>query len=80
MKTVRSNRPQPFEVSKCPACDGKHSFNLTVVIDSLVGGMFMMTMRNETMSCSLTCPVKGTTIIVEVPVTLVSGESLVQVR
>lgn len=80
METVRTNRPQSFEISKCPACGGSHSFNLTAVIDESVGGMFLMTMRTEIMTCSLTCPVKGTTIVVDVPVTLVSGQSLVKVR
>ena len=80
METVRKNRAQTFKVSKCPACNGKHSFNLTAVIDELIGGIFMMTIRTETVACSLTCPVKGTTIVVDVPVTLMPGQSLVQVR
>lgn len=80
METVRTRRPQPVEVKKCPACGGGHSFNLTAVIDELVGGMFMMTMHTETVTCSVTCPVKGVTIVIDVPVTLTSGESLVGVR
>lgn len=80
MEKVRTNRPQPFKVTNCPACGGDHSFNLTIIIDELVGGMFMMTMRTETITCSLTCPVKGTTIVIDVPVTLISGQSVVQVK
>ena len=80
MKTIRTRRDQPFEVTNCPACGAKHSFNLAVVIDSEVGGMFMMTMRVETMACSLTCPNKNATIMVDVPLTLISGESLISVR
>ena len=80
MESVRTNRSQPFEVCKCPACGGSHSFDLTVVMDESVGGMFLMTMRTETMTCSLVCPVKGATIVVDVPVTLMSGQSLVEVR
>lgn len=80
MEKVQRNRQQTIEITNCPACGGKHSFNLTVVIDEQVGGLFLMTMRTETRTCGLICPVKGTTIVVEVPVTLVSGQSLIQVR
>jgi ferredoxin len=80
MEKVRTRRPQPVEVEKCPACGGCHSFNLTAVVDELVGGMFMMTIRTETMACSVTCPVKGVTIVIDVPVTLMSSESLIGVR
>jgi len=80
METIRVKRQQPFKIKKCPACKKKHSFNLTAIIDEVVGGMFMMTTRVEIMTCSLTCPDKGTTIVVEVPVTLMSGQSLVEVQ
>lgn len=80
MQTIRVSRPEPFEIKKCPACGKKHSFNLTAIIEEVVGGIFMMTQRVETMTCSLTCPRKGITIVVDVPVTLVSGQSLVEVR
>lgn len=80
METIRTSRQQLFKVDKCPACGGSHSYNLTTVIDESIGGMFMMTLRTETVACSLTCPAKGVPIVIDVPVTLVSGQSLVQVR
>jgi|GEM_PF-2614628 len=80
METIRCKRMKEVEVKKCPACRKKHKFNLSILIDEAVGGFFMMMTRVETIACSFTCPVKGTTIVVEVPVTLTSGQSLAEVQ
>ena len=80
MQTVRSSRPARVAVAKCPACRGQHSFDFQAVIDEVVGVMHMMTSRVETRSCAVTCPTKNTTIMVDVPVTLWSGQTLVDVK
>jgi hypothetical protein len=42
--------------------------------------MHMMTSRTETLTCAVSCPTKGTQFLVDVPVTLWSGQTLVSIR
>ncbi|MBN2346742.1 MAG: hypothetical protein JXO51_10175 [Candidatus Aminicenantes bacterium] len=80
METIRRKKMQEVEVKKCPACKKKHKFNVAILTDEAVGGFFLMVTRIETISCSFTCPDTGTTIVVEVPVTLTSGQSIAGVQ
>jgi hypothetical protein len=80
MQTVRSSHPANVAVAKCPACGGQHAFDFQAVIDEVVGVMHLMTSRTETRSCAVSCPTKGTQFMVDVPVTLWSGQTLVNIR
>ncbi|MGZ5452425.1 MAG: hypothetical protein ACXW5U_31710 [Thermoanaerobaculia bacterium] len=51
-----------------------------MVIDEIVDVMFMMTVRTETTACAVVCPTKGQEFMVDVPVTLYSGQSVVSIQ
>jgi hypothetical protein len=55
-------------------------YDFQAVIDEVVGVMHMMTMKVETKSCAVACPEKGSSFVVDVPVTLVSGQTLVALK
>lgn len=55
-------------------------YDFQAVIDEVVGVMHMMTMKVETRSCAVACPAKGSSFVVDVPVTLVSGQTLVTLK
>lgn len=80
METVRNKYRRSIEIKKCPVCGQAHVFEITTIIDEMVGGMFLMTMHTENVTCSLTCPTKNSPFAVDVPVTLSSGQSLVRVQ
>ena len=80
MRTVRNAHSQTIADVQCPHCGQKHSFNFRVVIDAVVDVSFMMRFWVETTSCAVVCPTKGEEFMVDVPVTLYSGQSLVSVR
>jgi hypothetical protein len=80
MHTVRKSLQTNVGMAKCPVCGGQHTFNFQAVIDEVVGVMHMTTSRVDTRSCSVTCPTKGTQFMVDVPVTLWSGQTLVNIR
>ena len=80
MRKVRSTQKQQALVRECPHCGASHQFDLTAVIDAIVDVMHMMSVREEVRSCSVICPVKNLPIIVDVPVTLYSGQTLINVQ
>lgn len=80
MRTVRSKRAEHFSVAHCPMCSGKHIYDFQAVIDEVVDVMHMMTMKVETRPYSLACPEKAGSFVVDVPVTLVSGQTLVTLK
>jgi hypothetical protein len=80
METVRNSYRKKIEIKKCPECGQAHMFDITTVIDELVGGMFLMTMHTENVTCSLICPTKNSPFAADIPITLSSGQSLVRVK
>lgn len=80
MRTVRSTQSQQVSIENCPHCGSGHEFELSAVIDEVVGVMHMMKIETVVRQCSVMCPEKGLPIIVGVPVTLYSGQTLVDVR
>lgn len=69
-----------ISVTKCPICQKLHDYDFKVMIAQAVGVMHMMTSWVEQRTCAVTCPSKGGTFMVEVPVTLWSGQELVGIR
>ena len=80
MQTIRRRQSETVTVTDCPHRGGTHAFNLQAVIEETLGVMHMMTTRIEIKSCAVTCPDKGKTLMVDVPVVLSSGQSLVSVK
>lgn len=80
MQTQRVRRPANASVASCPICGGQHSFDFQTTIDEVVGVMYMMTSRVEIRTCAVVCPVKGTQFVVDVPVVLWSGQTLVAIQ
>jgi RNase P subunit RPR2 len=80
MQTVRSRQTETVAVTDCPHCGSAHRFDLQAVIDEVIGVMHMVTTRTEIKTCAVTCPDKGQTLMVDVPVLLTSGQTLVSVK
>ena len=80
MQTVRNRKRESVTVAPCPICGGEHDFDLQATIDEVIGIMHMYTTRTEMTSCSLSCPEKGSYFVVDVPVVLSSGQSLVSIK
>jgi hypothetical protein len=80
MRTIRSRQTETVTVTDCPHCGASHQFDLQAVIDETIGVMHMMTIRTEVKTCAVTCPDKGQTLMVDVPVLLTSGQTLVSIK
>ena len=80
MQTIRSRKSESVTVTDCPHCGASHQFDLQAVIDETIGVMHMFRMRTEVMTCAVTCPEKGQTLMVDVPVLMTSGQSLVSIQ
>jgi len=79
MRTVRKRYTKAVAVTSCPSCGNEHSFDFQLVMDEVTDVAFMMTSWVETSSCTVTCPKTGKDFVVDVPVTLWSGQTLVSV-
>jgi uncharacterized ParB-like nuclease family protein len=64
----------------CPICNGKHKYDFQALIDEVCGVMHMMTFKTETRACTVTCLAKGGSFVVDVPVSLSSGQTLVALK
>ncbi len=80
LRTERYVQTTSISVATCPICQEVHDYDFKVMIDQAVGVMHMMTSRVERRTCAVTCPSKGGAFVVEVPVTLWSGQELVGIR
>jgi len=80
MHNIRSSRSASVVLTSCPACGQQHSFDFQAIIDEVVGVMHFMAIRTETRTCAVNCPNSGKLIMVDVPVTLYSGQTLVSVK
>lgn len=80
MQTIRKRQSESITVTDCPHCGGEHQFDLQAIIDETIGVMHLMTMRTEIKSCSVLCPDKSASFVVDVPVVLSSGQTLVSVK
>ena len=80
MQTIRKRQRESVTVAPCPICGGGHDFDLQATIDERIGVMHMYTTRTVTKSCSLSCPEKGGAFVVDIPVVLTSGQSLVSIK
>lgn len=80
MRTVRKILSKTVPVAKCPLCGKEHSFDFQLIIEEVVDVVFMMTSRSESKSCAVICPNKQAEFVVDVPVTLWSGQSLLEVK
>ena len=78
MQTIRRARLETVSVASCPVCSGEHSFDFQAVIEERIGVMHAFTIRRETRSCAVICPDKGKRFMVDVPVTLAAGQTLVR--
>lgn len=75
----RVTQTTSISLTQCPICAEVHSFDFNVLIEEMVGVMHMMTSRVERRTCAVNCPTKGGSFIVDVPVTLWSGQELLRV-
>lgn len=80
MQTIRKSKRETITVSNCPHCGSEHQFDLQAIIDETIGVMHMMTVRKEIKPCAVSCPENGNIFMVDVPVILTSGQTLVSVR
>ena len=80
MQTIRKRQCETVTVTGCPHCGKEHQFDLQAVIDETIGVMHMFTTWTETRSCAVSCPETGATFVVDVPVVLTSGQTLVSVK
>lgn len=76
MDTITRSQSESAVVKPCPICGGRHEYNLRATIEETVGVMHMMVSRIETRSCTVVCPEKKEPFLIEVPVSLWSGQSL----
>lgn len=80
MQTIRKRQRESITVTDCPHCGAAHQFDLQAIIDETIGVMHMFTSRTEVKSCAVSCPDKGASFVVDVPVVLTSGQTLVSVK
>lgn len=78
-RTQRVTQTTSISLTQCPICNEVHSFDFKVLIEEMVGVMHMMTSRVDTRACTVNCPTKGGSFMVDVPVTLWSGQELLGV-
>jgi hypothetical protein len=55
-------------------------YNFQAIIDEVVGVIHMMRMFSDTKSITVVCPENGGAFVVDVPVALYSGQSLVSLK
>lgn len=79
MRKQRVTQEASVSLAECPICNEVHYFNFSALIEEEIGVMHMMTSRVENRSCAVTCPTKGGNFMVDVPVTLWSGQKLIKV-
>ncbi len=75
METVTRTQSETLSVT-CPICGRQHKYNFKAIIEEVIGIMHLMVARTESKSCSVVCPDKGSSFVVDVPITLWSGQSL----
>lgn len=79
VQSQRFTQTTSISLTQCPICNQVHNYDFNVLIQEIVGVMHMMTSRVESRTCAVTCPAKGGSFMVDVPVTLWSGQKLLKV-
>lgn len=80
MTIVRKTYTKTITVTSCPSCGKDHTFDFQLVMDEVTDVVFMMASWVEKRSCTVSCPTTGKSFVVDVPVTLWSGQTLVSVK
>lgn len=78
LRTERVRRTVSVSSTMCPICGGTHEFDFRALIEQVVGVMHMMTSHVESRTCWAQCPTNGGQFVVDVEVTLWSGQTLLQ--
>lgn len=79
MRKERVHQTVSVSSALCPVCGATHDLDFVALIEQVVGVMHMMTSRVESLTCLAQCPTKGEQFVVDVEVTLWSGQTLLRV-
>lgn len=80
MSKVQAHRRVTLDVKECPICGDSHAFDFSALVETQMDVMHFMVSRKETRACSVSCPTKGKHFVIDVPITLWSGETLLDMN
>jgi len=80
MSKERRVREETITVAKCERCGKQHTFPIEIIFDSLVNVMGLFGYKQQSQDVVLVCPKTGKNIVVSVPVTLTTLQTLVKIQ